>query len=1084
MQDIMIKISKAGIAAARTFAYEIIADGRVIAQGSLTPVQSQQVHEIGSQYFSLLEEKGQGQATSYLSLLRDALVGLFVKSGEQDWRESIGLDARLVVSSSIPEVLQLPWELLSPSPSGMEGVRVIRRPVSARGTSPSWPEPSAGPLRLLLLSSNNGAWEEEEKAVIELAEGLEMEVVVCESGTGQELIEAAEQFRPHLIHLAAPASALSGGTAISLPVLSGEKKEISAEDLAGELNGTVYGIILSSGGMGSAQGLHLFCQRLSDKMPLALAWHAPAAHLRSFYQPLADGASPEDALLFLSRRGSEQSVADALLPYPFFYSEAVAMGPMIASKEKQAASHFRACLRVPALPGLAEGAAECFVGRRAETARLLPALREGGVHTLVVTGPAGSGKSALAVHLCWLLAPAGYSILPLYSSPKNPITWARLLESVASQLKAMGREAEARDLIRSKAIKERMDGLINVLRGSRLLLLWDGLELDQSGRIPDPDLSQFYRMMIRGLGAGRAIITCRSLPAEGLTLPARAWQWKAEGLSQSQFVRRLLYMPAIADRYRKGRISFAALADHHRAASGLPLRLDQTASALALEDMTAGEDALSALTSRLNQGSLTALCRASVYDIAVSPAGIAAVCGLAEEQVDCHASSWQALSLAQNSGGLWTVPSSIRPSLQAIPAREEMESAHRAAAGYLQSLAQAGRSQEIGLSRLDVLLESRGHYMAAGDWEEAAATTSRISGYLQRRGHYAEIIRLNREILDLKISTSYMAGAAAWLGQAFLDQEDFRKAEKWYERALQISPDPAYYQGLGLSLMHQERYDPAKESLQRAYDAYCEANDLSGQAASLSSHAAIEMKKGEIEAALKKMEKIAEIMRQLGDLQGEAQALQETARLEMMTSNFDSARQRLQRSLELLESSGDPRGAAFALFNLASLDLEKGDFQSAAEEYARALPLFMEMEDRAAVSAIRHSQGLIQVQVGEKELAAKSFQEALSINQELGDRAAEAGSFFQLGALAVQQERMAEGLRLMATAAVVLRSIKSNEVKNVEPLVERLASQLNYSQEQFMAMVQEVVQGYAKDRGWGLVERALASHDGEGERKR
>jgi len=40
MQDIMIKISEAGIAAARTFAYEIFADGRVIAQGSLTPVQS------------------------------------------------------------------------------------------------------------------------------------------------------------------------------------------------------------------------------------------------------------------------------------------------------------------------------------------------------------------------------------------------------------------------------------------------------------------------------------------------------------------------------------------------------------------------------------------------------------------------------------------------------------------------------------------------------------------------------------------------------------------------------------------------------------------------------------------------------------------------------------------------------------------------------------------------------------------------------------------------------------------------------------------------------------------------------------
>jgi hypothetical protein len=55
---------------------------------------------------------------------------------------------------------------------------------------------------------------------------------------------------------------------------------------------------------------------------------------------------------------------------------------------------------------------------------------------------------------------------------------------------------------------------------------------------------------------------------------------------------------------------------------------------------------------------------------------------------------------------------------------------------------------------------------------------------------------------------------------------------------------------------------------------------------------------------------------------------------------------------------------------------------------------------------------------------------------------------------------------------VVLRSIKSDDVKNVEPLVERLAAQLNLTQEQFMLMVQEVLQSYVLDRGWGLVEKA------------
>jgi len=1073
MQDIIISVSEAGTAAARTFAYEITVDGRVIAQGALTPVQSQQVHEIGSQYFSLWVAVGQKKAASYLPLLRDALDRLFLEKAEQGWRESIASDARLVISSSIPEVLQLPWELLELSPSADEGLRVVRRPGIPEAVSASLPKPSAGPLRLLFLASGMEDREEEEKAVLETAEALEMEVVICESGSRSELKRLAEQFRPHLLYLAVPVKASTGGAAITTSAHSGVREEISAEDLARDLEDSVSGVILSRGGMNSAQALHLFCQRLSAKMPLALAWHAPAAGLRPFYKALAEGASLEDALLSPPKKGAElYGTEDALLPFPALYSRADLIGPLIDSGAKSVASGFRACREIPALPGLAEGWMECFVGRRAEIARLFPALREGGVHTLVVTGSTGSGRSALAVYLCRLLAHAGYSVLPLYSSPSNPITWTRLLESVASHLKAVGQEAEARDLISSKAPKDRMNDLIQVLKANRLLLLLDGLELDQGGRIPDPDLSQFYLMMIRGMGAGRAIITSYKLPAEALTLPAKTWQWKAEGLSPGAFVRRLLYMPGIADRYRQGKISFAALAMHHRLAAGLPLRLDQTARALSLQDIPAGGDALAVLTSRLEEDSLAALCRASVCHIALSPAGIAAVCDLAAKQAESYARIWQSLSLACISGGLLTVPSSIRPSLLAMLPPEEIESAHGAAADFLEGLAEAGRSQEMGLSRLDVLLEARGHYMAAAKWEAAEVTTGRISGYLRRRGHYGEIVRLNRELLELNIPNSIQTGPAARIGQAYLDQEDYKRAEKWYERALQISPEPASYLGLGLSLMHQEKFDLASSNLNKAYDAYRQANDLSRQMEALSSLAAIDMKKGETKAALEKMESIAGIMRQLGDLPGEAQALQETARLDMMLSNFDSARSRLQRSLELLQSSHDPRGAAFALFNLASLDLERGDFQAAAEEYARALPLFREMEDRATVSAIRHSQGLIQAQAGEKELAISSFKEALAINQDLGDKAAEAGSFFQLGALAVLQDRMEVGLRLMATAAVVLRSIKSDDVKNVEPLVERLASQLNYSQEQFMVMVQEVLKGYSKDRGWGLVERA------------
>ena len=253
----------------------------------------------------------------------------------------------------------------------------------------------------------------------------------------------------------------------------------------------------------------------------------------------------------------------------------------------------------------------------------------------------------------------------------------------------------------------------------------------------------------------------------------------------------------------------------------------------------------------------------------------------------------------------------------------------------MRSLAEAGRSSELGLSRLDGMLEARGHYLAAGELEEARTVTARLSGYLERRGYYSLLIRLNGELLE---HDKAAVGPAAWIARAYLDQEEYRKAEEWYGRALQIAPDPAAQHGLGEALLLQEKYDQARESLQRAADAFHAAGDLSGEAASLSRLAAIDMKKGEREAAAEKLEKIVEIMRSLGDVQGEAAALQEMARLDMGGRDFDAARPRMVRSRELLEKAGDRRGAAFALFNLASLDLEKGDYSFAGAEFAGALP--------------------------------------------------------------------------------------------------------------------------------------------------
>ena len=65
---------------------------------------------------------------------------------------------------------------------------------------------------------------------------------------------------------------------------------------------------------------------------------------------------------------------------------------------------------------------------------------------------------------------------------------------------------------------------------------------------------------------------------------------------------------------------------------------------------------------------------------------------------------------------------------------------------------------------LDVLLEARGHYLSAEDLDNAIAVTARISGYLQRRGYYSELIRLNQELLDLDKQPA--ARPTVWIAQS------------------------------------------------------------------------------------------------------------------------------------------------------------------------------------------------------------------------------------------------------------------------------------------------------------------------------
>jgi len=96
---------------------------------------------------------------------------------------------------------------------------------------------------------------------------------------------------------------------------------------------------------------------------------------------------------------------------------------------------------------------------------------------------------------------------------------------------------------------------------------------------------------------------------------------------------------------------------------------------------------------------------AAVFGIAVNPAALAAVSGIQVEEVTEFVCDWMQLKLVYQAGELWAVPSYIRDKLLAFLKPEERRSAQKAAGEFLRVLAEEGKAAEIGLSRLDLMLE-------------------------------------------------------------------------------------------------------------------------------------------------------------------------------------------------------------------------------------------------------------------------------------------------------------------------------------------------------------------------------------------
>jgi hypothetical protein len=157
---ITLSIKETGEHPVSTYHYHILLDGNPITSNqSLSPSESQAVRELSRSFAALFEQwcRPEKDAEAQRALGRQ-LFDLWLASSWEKIRAAVPVSALwfLVVASEVPEILNLPWELLLPPESDFLGInplfRIRRFPSSARQMAPFTGELRPGPLRLLFMA--------------------------------------------------------------------------------------------------------------------------------------------------------------------------------------------------------------------------------------------------------------------------------------------------------------------------------------------------------------------------------------------------------------------------------------------------------------------------------------------------------------------------------------------------------------------------------------------------------------------------------------------------------------------------------------------------------------------------------------------------------------------------------------------------------------------------------------------------------------------------------------------------------------------------------------------------------------------
>jgi len=990
---------------------------------------------------------------------------------------------RITIASQDSDILNLPWELMTPDnsdPLGTDTKFSIRRyPGIARNHSPGKNLPRAGPLRILFMSCapkelQSLSYEREEEFLLKAISGLDVGFDSCDMGSFEELEQRVEEFKPHIIHLTGHGIVKSDGKGyFAFEDASGNSDLRSSDDIRRILAGQGVQCVFVSGcqtGMAPyINALKGICQNLvNDQIPFVIGWAASIIDdyaidfARNFYQSVAANVSIDQSLTL-----ARWKLWDALKPredlswlLPVLYASLLD-GQLFDLHNREEPK--RRLQEIKPLPGMIEGFATHFVGRRRELQQILPRLRTGELSVVILTGIGGAGKSALATKIARKLQDQDHYIpIPIPSSHESPLNIEEIIETFAIAFESPDYLIRP-DISPSSKLKY----IFHKLNLKKYLLVFDNFEvnLDDSNSIIDVGVANLYQQLFSGIsGESRVIITSRYRPANRSSLTQIAYECQLGDLNQSDIRKIMFNDKLLISILQSGEMFEDLLANLYRVFGGVPRFIDQIISLITenpeqflndlksvslpevgdptelqkIQDEYYNSLLLDKLYSLLTKESQLSLIKCSVYSIAVPADGFAEAAGIDKKTINKYINEWRNLAFIYpytESGrdDLWLGYGMIRTWLKNKLDAEDVKSASIAAGDYLSALVLDDQESEIDVDRIQFLVEARSLYLQANDLDKAREVTKWLSGYYIRRGMYDTVRSLNYELIECEDHPLPIF----WIGRADIDQGRYDHARqlfskilnkylKYFDRGLIAST----LVNLGTIFTDQGIDQGAYKHLNDALDIFTEIEDKIGIAKTLHNLGTIDLRQGKYQEACKKSNEALKILDVIGDLKGKAATLHQLGTIYLYLGNDKEANNRFSEALEICKVINDPKGIASTLNQLGTISVDHERYSQAYKYFIQALQIF----------------------------------EKLKSPQGIADEYNNIGFIFQL------RNNPEGAVKLIGVAYYFYNSINHRNTNDTFYRLQQVASELGYSLEKVSEIIQDAVNRIKKYGAVAFVE--------------